>query len=175
MAIRCEKVLGMLDRFYDNELNGRKRNAVREHLHRCEDCSNELQKLEDVGSMLRMHYEQVAASENIPSVWDRISAATEAPVVLEPEPLRDRLTRLLAIPKPAWAAVGAFALVLIFALSYIPGNHAPVVVADDCIIDSVSAEGCSVMVYEAGDAKMQVIWVMDLQTEEAEPETGVAL
>jgi len=175
MAIRCEKVREMLDRFYDNELSGRKRNAVREHLHRCEVCSNELQKLEDVGSKLMTHYEQVAAPESIPGVWDRVSAATEAPVVLEPEPLHERLIRILAIPKPAWAAVGAFAFVLVLALSYIPGNHVPVVAADDCIIDSVSAEGCSVMVYEAGDAKMQIIWVMDLQTEEAEPETGVAL
>lgn len=175
MAVHCEKVRGMLDGFYDNELSKRKRSTVREHLRRCEKCSNEFEKLETIGSMLRMHYEQEAGSESITGLWDRVSKAIEVPIVLEPESLRDRLIRVLAIPKPAWAAVGAFALVLILAISYMPGNHAPVVAADDCIIDSVSAEGCSVMVYEAGNAKMQVIWVMDLHNEKAELETGVPL
>ena len=86
----------------------------------------------------------------------------------EPRSLRDKLVRILAIPKPVWAAVGAFAIVLIIALSYMPHSQRSTLAANDCIIDSVDAEGCSVMLYEVGDTKMKMIWIM-------EPENGKML
>lgn len=174
MAIRCEKVKELLGRFYDHELHGREFAAVSEHLRGCDSCSGELEKLEQVGRMLKAHYEDLAAAENLSQVWNGVSATIEAPPVHEPEPLLDRFIRLFSLPKPAWAAVAAVALALILVLAYLPGNNVPTLAADDCIIDRVDAEGCSVMVYEVGDTKMKVIWVMEQQNGPVGENTGVA-
>lgn len=175
MAMRCEKVRELLNSYYDRELHGRKFDAVSEHLHQCQGCSSEFRKLERMGQMIKAHYEGVAASEDLSDVWKRVDAAIgKEPAVHEPEPLRDRLTRIFLIPKPAWAAAGVVAIALVFALSYLPGNHMPTVAANECIIDSVEAEDYSVMVYEVGDTNMKVIWVMEEATGETEEKAGVA-
>ena len=164
MAIRCEEVKELLDRFYDNELHEKKYDAVDEHLRTCEECSHEFRKLERVGTMLKEHYERLAASEDLSGIWDRVDAATATPAVDESEPLVNRFVRMLSIPRPAWAAVGALAIALILVLSYLPGNHRSTFAANDCIIDSVDTEDGSVMVYEVGDTRMKIIWVMEEQT-----------
>jgi anti-sigma factor RsiW len=175
MTIRCEKVRELLDRFYDHELRGRKRVAVSEHLRRCENCSSELEKLERMGQMLKAHCEELAGSEDLSVVWERVCAAIEEPAAPEPEPLMERLVRVFWLPKPAWAAVAAVAVALVLVLAYIPGNQAPTLAANDCIIDSVDAANDCVMVYEVGDTKMKVIWVVEERAGESKGEEGVAL
>jgi hypothetical protein len=165
MTGHCEKVKQLLDSFYDNELHGSEYDAVNAHLRECESCSNDLKKLERTGSMLRAHYESLASSEDLSSVWRRVEAATEAFAPQEPTPLRDKLIRIFTIPRPAWVAAGLFAIIVIIAFSYFPVGQRSTLAANDCIIDSVDAEGCSVMLYEVGDTKMKMIWVM-------EPENG---
>lgn len=113
--------------------------------------------------MLKEHYKGVAGAEDLSAVWARVDAATEAPVD-QPEPLLDRLVRIFSIPRPAWGAVALVAVALVAALAYMPGDQTPpTLAANDCIIDSVDAEDCSVMVYEVGDSKMKIIWVMGQQ------------
>lgn len=175
MTMRCEKVRELLDRFYDRELRGKKREAVSEHLRRCENCAGELEKLERMGRMLKTHCEELAGSEDLSMVWERVCAAIDEPAAAEPEPFREKLARLFWLPRPAWAAVAAVAVVLVLVLAYIPGQQAPTLAANDCIIDSVEAENCSVMVYETGDTKMKVIWVMEQRGGAAEEREGVAL
>ena len=144
MAMSCEKIRNLLESFYDNELHGKKHDAVSEHLHQCEGCSNELRKLERTGELLRSHFEGVAASEDLSGMWQRVDMATEASTGYEAESLRDRLVRIFAIPRPAWAAVGVAAVVLVLLLAYLPGNHSPTLAANDCIIDSVEAEDSAI-------------------------------
>jgi anti-sigma factor RsiW len=163
MAMSCEKVRQALESFYDNELHGEELNAVERHLDQCEDCSNELRKLQKAGEMLRSHYEKVAASADLSDVWNRVNIATIE--LSQPEPLRERLVRVFSVPKPAWAAVGIVALVIIGVLSYLPGDRISTFAANDCIIDSVESQDYSVMVYEVGDTGMKVIWLMEQQSE----------
>lgn len=170
MAMSCEKVRQALESFYDKELRGDELKAVERHLDQCDDCSNELKKLQKAGEMLRSHYERVAVSEDLSDVWNRVNVATiELP---KPEPLREKLTRIFSVPKPAWAAVGIIALVIIGVLSYLPGDRISTFAANDCIIDSVESEDYSVMVYEVGDTGMKVIWLMEQQTETPANRTG---
>ena len=164
MAVGCEKVRRLLDGYYDRQLHGRKFDAVSEHLHQCDACSGELEKLERMGRMLKEHYKGVAGAEDLSAVWARVDAATEAVLQHPPEPLLDRLVRIFSIPRPAGGAVALVAVVLVVALAYMPGDQTPpTLAANDCIIDSVDAEDCSVMVYEVGDSKMKIIWVMGQQ------------
>ena len=163
--MRCEKAKGMLERLYDRELSGRKLRALSEHLGQCENCSKELEQLNRMGRMLKEHFEERLLPEGLSRLSDRVLAAIEEPVVPEPESPLAQFIRIFALPKPAWAAVGVVAVALVFALAYLPGNHGPTLAANDCIIDNVNAENCSVMVYEVGDTKMKVIWVMEQQSE----------
>ncbi len=175
MTIRCEKVRELLDRFYDHELRGKKLEAVSEHLRGCENCSSELEKLERMGRMLKAHCEELAGSEDLSAVWGRVCAAIEEPAAPEPAPFREKLARIFWLPKPAWAAVGIVAVALVLVLAYLPGNQAPIVAANDCIIDSVDAADDCVMVYEVGDTKMKVIWVTEQDAGKAKGDKGVTL
>ncbi len=170
MAKNCEKIRQALESFYDEELRGNELNAVERHLEHCEDCSNELKKLQRAGEMLRSHYKKVAVSEDLSDVWNRVNVATiESP---EPEPFREKLARIFSVPRPAWAAVAVIALIIIGALSYLPGDKISTFAANDCIIDSVESEDYSVMVYEVGDSGMKVIWLMEQETETPSNRTG---
>jgi len=172
MIMRCEQAKGLLERFHDQELRGRKLRALSEHLRQCENCSNELERLDQIGRMLKEHFEERILSENLSHLSDRVLAAVETPAVPEPRSPLDQLISIFSLPKPAWAAVGVAAIVLVFALAYLPAGHGPTLAANDCIIDNVDAEDCSVMVYEVGDTKMKVIWVME-QGLESDEEEGV--
>jgi hypothetical protein len=164
MAIDCGKTRALLDGYHDRQLRGRKFDEVSEHLRQCENCSGELEKLQCISRVLKEHYDGAVAREDLSQVWTRVDAAVGASDVYGSESLLERLVRILWIPRPAWAAVGAVAIAIVLALAYLPGDkQAPVLAANECIIDSVDAEDCSVMVYEIGDSKMMVIWVMEQQ------------
>ena len=100
-------------------------------------------------------------------VWARVDKAVDAPGEYLSESWLDRLIRILWIPKPAWVAVGVVAFAIIVALAYLPDKQAPTLAANDCIIDNIDARDSSVMVYEVGDSKMKVIWVMEQQALQA--------
>jgi predicted anti-sigma-YlaC factor YlaD len=174
MAMNCEKVQEVLERFYDKELHGEEFEAVKEHLHACEHCSSELKKLEQTGEMLRAHYAKAIVSEDLSGLWDRVDAATAQLPNEESETIREKLARLFAVPKPAWAMAALIAVAIIIALSYLPGDKVSTFAANDCIIDKVESEDYSVMVYEVGDTGMKFIWVMDQQSEAAENGKGVS-
>ena len=165
MAMNCEKVREVLESFYDKELHGKEFEAVEEHLRTCKDCSNELMKLERTGEMLRAHYEKAVTAEDLSGLWDRVDAATVQLPDREPETFRDKLARILSMPKPAWAMAALIAIAIIVALSYLPGNKNSTFAANDCIIDKVESEDYSVMVYEVGDTGMKFIWVMEDESE----------
>jgi len=170
MIMRCEQARELLERYHDRELSGRKLGALSDHLRQCERCSNELERLERMGCVLREHFEERVQSENLSHLSDRVLAAVETPDVPGPRSLLDRLVSIFSLPRPAWVAVAAAAVALVFALAYLPGGQGPTLAANDCIIDNVDAEGCSVMVYEVGDTKMKVIWVMEQELEPDEEE-----
>lgn len=161
MAINCEKIRRLLDSYHDRQLRGRKFDEVSEHLRECENCSSELEKLQCVSRALKEHYAGAVGAEDLAGVWARVDEAVRASDEYPPESLLDRLIRILWIPKPAWVAVGAVAVAIVLALAYLPDKQAPTLAANDCIIDSVDSEDCSVMVYEVGDSKLKVIWVME--------------
>jgi anti-sigma factor RsiW len=163
MAIDCERVGRLLERYYDRRLSGGKFDEISEHLRQCEDCSSELEKLECLGRALRAHFKDTVADEDLARVWKGVDAAVGATSVAGQESILDRIARVLWIPKPAWAAVTVVAVLIVLALAYLPGNQTPTLAANDCIIDSVDSEDCSVMVYEVGDSKMKIIWVMEQQ------------
>jgi hypothetical protein len=174
MVIGCETAKALLDRFYDKELNGKKLKQMSEHLSRCENCSNELKKREQLGLLLRSHYERATASEDLSHLWGRVSDAIETAPAPERESIRDRLVRIFAVPRPAWAVVTAMAFLIILALAYLPGDQAPTLLANDCVIDTVETdEDATVMVYEVGDTGMKVIWIME-ESGETTSQTGVA-
>lgn len=163
MAINCKKTQKLLDSYHDRQLHGKMFDEVSEHLRQCENCSGELEKLECIGRMLKEHYSGVLGGEDLSPVWARVDEAMAASDGQGGESLLDRLIRILWIPKPAWATVVAVAVAIVLVLAYLPGKQAPTLAANDCIIDSVDAEDCSVMVYEAGDSKMKIIWVVERQ------------
>jgi len=171
--MRCEKAKGLLERFHDRELRGKKLHALEQHLQHCENCSKEVERLDRMGSMLKHHFGERVSAENLSRLSDRVMAAVDTTVAPEPMSLVDRFITIFSLPKPAWAAVGVAAVAIVFALAYLPGGQSPTVAANDCIIENVDAENYSVMVYEVGDTKMKVIWVMEQQVEPAEEE-GVA-
>ncbi len=174
MDIRCEKVRGLLGRFHDNELVGRKRAAVSEHMKVCSGCAGELEKLDRMSRLLKTHYDELAGKEDLSRVWSRVSPAVETSAeAQEREPLFERLVSVFSIPKPAWAIAGVVAVVALFMLASLPGDRMSTLAANDCIIDNVDAENCSVMVYEAGDTKMKIIWVIDQAAAETEQVLGV--
>lgn len=160
MKMGCEKVRGLLGRFYDKELRGAEYDAVAEHVQACIHCSAELKKFERVGGVLRNHYESVSASEDLSDMWGRISSGLEPPP-LEEAPLWQRIRRVFAVPKPVWAVVGAVVIAVIVLFVYFPTTERPAVASNECIIDKVEAENSSVMVYETGKTKMKIIWVID--------------
>ena len=173
MAIDCKKARRLLDAYHDRQLHGRKFDDVSEHLRQCENCSSELDKLQCVSRVLKEHYESAVDAEDFSRVWAGVDAAVGESDAPWTGSVLDRLLRLLWIPKPAWAVVGIAAVAIILALAYIPGNHqTPTLAANDCIIDNVESEDCSVMVYEVGDSKMKVIWLMEQQILQPEEETG---
>lgn len=175
MTVRCEKIRELLGRLHDNELRGRKFNTVSEHLKVCAGCSGELERLETMSRLLKAHYEELAGKEDLSQVWSRVSAAIETPggVSDAREPLFERIMKVFALPKPAWAIAGAVAVVVVLMLASLPGDHMSTLAANDCIIDKVDTENCSVMVYEAGATKMKIIWVIDQGSGETEQQTGV--
>ncbi|RJP73051.1 MAG: zf-HC2 domain-containing protein [Candidatus Abyssobacteria bacterium SURF_17] len=173
MTIRCEDVRKLLERFYDRELKGKQLTAVTAHVQECVNCSKELERIERVGRALKAHYEQVAVSESLSGMWNRVSEAIETPAAAEPLSFREKLLGILRLPKPAWAAVAAVAVAVILVFAYLPGNQDSTFAANDCIIDSVVAENCSIMVYETGNAGMKVIWVMDEGTSGTNNNGGV--
>jgi hypothetical protein len=68
--------------------------------------------------------------------------------------------------------VAAVALAVVIILAYLPGAPPPeTLAATDCIVDSVDARDCSVMVYEVDEGRMQVIWVMEQQASPLNKET----
>jgi len=163
MAINCKKTQKLLDSYHDRQLHGRMFDEVSEHLRQCENCSGELEKLECISRALKEHYGGVLGGEDLSPVWANVDEAIAASDAQGGESLLDRLIRILWIPKPAWATVAAVAVAIVLVLAYLPGKQAPTLAANDCIIDSVDAEDCSVMVYEAGDSKMKIIWVVERQ------------
>jgi anti-sigma factor RsiW len=169
--MKCEKVRNLLDRFYDNELGKRKHRAVSEHLRRCPGCAGELEKLSRAGILLKNYYRGFAESDDMSPVWagvERAMESSEASQVDLAEPLIEKLGRIFAIPKPAWAAVTAVAIFIVLAIAYLPGDRVSTVAANDCIIDKVEAANYSVMVYETGNNGMKIIWVMNGSSEETE-------
>lgn len=162
MNISCENVRELLDRYYDRELYGSESEAVRLHLKNCANCSNELRKLERIGHMLRAHSEAVVETEDFSGVWDRVAPALGSPVDSERLSLWEKLKSIFATsPRPAWAALGAAALVILAVFAYLPFTGQQTFAANDCIIDSVESRDSSVMVYETSDTKMKIIWVME--------------
>ncbi|GAB4330747.1 MAG: hypothetical protein Kow0099_01500 [Candidatus Abyssubacteria bacterium] len=171
MVMSCEKVRSLLDRFYDNELGRRKHRAVSEHLRQCPGCAGEFEKLSRTGLLLKSHYRDFANADDVSAVWAGVSRAMDTTDALQPdqsEPLLEKLGRIFAIPKPAWAAAAAVALLIVLAIAYIPNDQVSTVAANDCIIDKVEAENYSVMVYETGNNGMKIIWVMNESPEETE-------
>ncbi|MBI5114910.1 zf-HC2 domain-containing protein [Candidatus Poribacteria bacterium] len=174
MTIRCEKVRELLGGFHDNELQGREFRTVSEHLKVCAGCAGELKRLETMSRLLKAHYEELAGKEDLSQVWSRVSAAIETPGVSDGrEPLLERIMKIFALPKPAWAIAGAVAVVVVLMLASLPGDHMSTLAANDCIIDKVDSENCSFMLYEAGATKMKIIWVIDQGSGETEQQTGV--
>ncbi len=163
MAIDCDKVMRLLDGYHDRQVGGRKFDDISEHLRQCENCSSELEKLRCISRVLQAHYKDSVGEQDLSQIWANVDAAVAASSVPGRESPLDRLARILWIPRPAWAAVAAVAVAIVVALAYIPGNETPTLAANDCIIDSVDSEDCSVMVYEVGNSKMKVIWVMEQQ------------
>lgn len=164
MAVDCKKTRRLLDGYHDRQLRGRKFDEVGEHLRWCEGCSKELERLERISSVLKQHYEGAVGAEDFSRMWAGVDAAVRETASSPSESLLDRLAAILWIPKPAWAVVVAAAIVIVMVFAYLPDDRqAPVLAANDCIIDSVDAQDCSVMVYEVGDSKMKVIWIMDQQ------------
>ncbi len=171
MAIDCEKVRRLLDSYHDRQLRGRKFDEISEHLRQCGNCSTELEKLECISGVLQTHYKNIVADEDLSQIWAQVDSAVSVSSGPGPESVFDKLVRILWIPGPAWAAVGVAAIAIFLVLAYLPGNQAPTLAANDCIIDSVDSEDCSVMVYEVGESKMKIIWVMEQQSTEAEEKT----
>ena len=171
MAIDCEKVRRLLDSYHDRQLRGRKFDEISEHLRQCENCSTELEKLECVSGVLQAHYKNIVADEDLSQIWAQVDSAVSVSSGPWPESVFDKLVRILWIPGPAWAAVGVAAIAIFLVLAYLPGNQAPTLAANDCIIDNMDSEDCSVMVYEVGESKMKIIWVMEQQSTEAEEKT----
>ncbi len=162
MNIGCEKVRELLDRYYDRELRGSESEAVRLHLKKCANCSNELRKLEQIGQMLRARSEAIILAEDFAGVWDRVAPALDSPVGSERVSLWEKLKNIFAAsPGPAWAALGAAALVVLAVFAYLPFTEQQTFAANDCIIDSVESRDSSVMVYETSVTKMKIIWVME--------------
>jgi hypothetical protein len=173
MAINCEKAKRALDSYHDRQLRGRKFDDMSEHLRQCESCSGELEKLQRISRALKERYEGAALGEkDFSRVWAGVDAAIDAQEGRPAESLLDRLTAILWIPRPAWAAVAAVAVLIVMVFAYMPGEQPSTLAADDCIIDSVEAENCDVMVYEIGDSKMKVIWIMGQYTGETVEQTG---
>jgi hypothetical protein len=153
-------------------LRGRKFDEVSEHLRECENCSNELEKLQCVSRVLKEHYESSVGQEDFSTVWAQVDAAVGASGGVSGESFLDRLIRVLWIPRPAWAAVGVAAMAVVLLLAYLPGGPPETLAANDCIIDTVeTAHDCSVMVYEVGESNMKVIWIMEQQMLPTEKET----
>ncbi len=165
MTINCEKAGRLLDSYHDRQLRGRKFDDVREHLRECENCSGELERLQCLSRALKERYEgAVVGAEDFSRVWAGVDAAMGVQEGRPAESLLDRLAAILWIPRPAWAAVAAVAVLIVMVFAYMPDDRqTPVMAANDCIIDSVDAQDCSVMVYEVGDSGMKVIWIMDRQ------------
>jgi anti-sigma factor RsiW len=172
MATSCDEIRQWLGSFYDRELHGSKFDVVEKHVRECASCAAELKKLERTSEMLRAHYANVAASADLSDVWNRVDAAVAEFPEREAESFRERLIRIFSVPKPAWAAVGLVAIALIIAVSILPNDKNSTFAANDCIIDSVESEDYSVMVYEVGDTRMKVIWVMEQQTSGGTNATG---
>jgi hypothetical protein len=163
MAIDCKKTQRLLDSYHDRQLRGRKFDEVSEHLRECENCSSELEKLQCISRVLKEHYDGAVGLEDFSRVWAGVDAAVGTSDEYQSESVLDKLTRILWIPKPAWAVVGVAAMAVVMVLAYLPGGPPDTLAANDCIIDSVDVHDCSVMVYEVDDGKMQVIWVMEQQ------------
>jgi hypothetical protein len=169
MTIRCEKAKELIERFHDRELRGEEHDSVSKHLEQCENCSHELEKLDRMSSALKAHYEKLEASQDFSGLWNRVSEAIEEDEA-RPKALRERLSKIFTLPKRVAALAAAMATAIVLIFFYLSGGPKPALAANDCIIDSVDAENCSVMVYETGSTKMKIIWVM----EEPKEETGAS-
>jgi anti-sigma factor RsiW len=162
MKTTCEKVRELLGRFHDNELREDDYQVVVDHLHSCDGCSREMAKLERISDAVRKHYETISSSEDFSGVWARIAPDTGGTVSDSP-PWWSSIGRIFWRPRSLWAAAAAVAAALILLFAYLPNVQKPAVAANDCIIDKVESENSSVMVYETGDTKMKIIWVIDQQ------------
>lgn len=154
-AAACARVAPLLDAYHDGELRGGRQATVARHVVRCARCRDALAGLERLRATLRAPVEAELAAQPTADLWERISHALDADAREAAALARRRVLRPVAALAVA-VLVGAVALL---------ARPAQVqhlnVASDDFRVDSIEVAGGGVMVLEAPDTGMKIIWVIE--------------
>jgi mycothiol system anti-sigma-R factor len=123
----CDDYRSMIPLLLDNELSGNELQEFQEHLTSCTDCKEYLTAEQALSQLLRRTRPLYQAPEVLRSRVSGILSSEDYSGLGASEPLRHRISRILASPlgsaaQPAfgwkqWAAVG---LLIVFAFLFIP-------------------------------------------------------
>jgi anti-sigma factor RsiW len=151
-----------LERYADGALGPRLTRSVKDHLEHCTDCLHRVEYQVNLGRLLKAAVAE-PADPDWSAFWPRIEARIRRE---EPKPIRDPWW--VPLWKPFWghprlALSGAMVAVMAVALSLwpFPGRDGQMAYAGSVVVQDVgtSDPGRTVMVYEAPDQALTVIWL----------------
>ncbi len=170
MKDQCRHTEGLLERYHDNELSELERKEVEGHLSTCIECKRELKSLEGLSVLMREYGTMVAEEGTFEKVWHGVREGIGSVGAIHELPLpRNKVwhsVRLLYRP----LLVAAFVVLLVLAWLFYPynGKELPEAKAGLVVVEAVESSPKGVMVFNANDGSVAVIWLFE--TEDGEKE-----
>lgn len=182
--MKCNKILPLLSRQIDSDLNWVQRKMVFYHLSRCEACASELRLMQRTSNLTRSAMTVADQSLQDTDLWEAIEEELPKTDPCEAADTAFPAERQKVLTSPAGArswkkwspAVVGLAVLLIFSLWLKPrqtGILSPdspeAQISELPVVEEVFNEGVTVMTFKTSDPKITVVWFFqEVNSEENE-------
>lgn len=169
MKDQCSDIKKLLERYYDNERSEKEKMEIDVHLTTCTECKRELKSLQGLSVLIREYGTMAAEEETFEKVWHGVKKRTGEPVgagLALPTNKVWHSVRLLY--KPILAS--AFVVLLMLAWLFYPykTEELPEAKTGLVVVEAVESSPKGVMVFNANDGSVAVIWLFEIEDGEEE-------
>jgi anti-sigma factor RsiW len=168
----CERILGLVERYFDGELSGRQAGLVEDHLTDCPKCAAELRTLHNLRGLVQSSLREAAMQVELADLWRHIEPRIQDQKTSLWERLGVAVREYFSAYKPVFATAGVAALAAVIVIplalrdSGMTEGTRPQ--SNECIIESIESSGSTAMVFELSEDQTKVIWMIEEVEDEGE-------
>lgn len=161
MKDSCSSVSKLLEKYFDQEVTGKEKSLVEEHLLGCSTCQDTMRWMAKLREMVKNPVEEAVTKENLEWVWQKV----EKEIRLEKkstrwEWLRSWLDISPFFKRKVWIPASAAMVILILMTAPLLFKKSPSYPVPS-VVEFVESPMFNVMVYESEKAEVTVIWLFE--------------